>query len=89
MENAPCIRTCRSFWGSEADDEAGEGLPKLETLLLGALQVYNMDRVMVCLFWKRFAPARCASFTFHCDDRRAAETARQVCTVLFYMNFQS
>ena len=39
-------------------------------------------------FWRRLAPVRCASFTFHCDDRRAGETARQVCTVLHYLNFQ-
>ena len=33
-------------------------------------------------FYRRFAPARCAPLTSSCVDRRAAETARQVCTVL-------
>ena len=35
---------------------------------------------LFCLFWRRFAPARCASFTFHCEDRRDCASSL-CCTV--------
>ena len=47
------------------------------------------DNEAVVLFCRRFATARFASFRFSSDDRRAAETARKVCTERFYLNFQS
>ena len=59
------------------------------TGLKGHKQNWDVNRNKFDLILQTSCTAQCASFTFLCVDRRAAETARQVCTELFALSFRS